>query len=771
MKRMCALEIVGAGMFFAMCGGVNAQNAVPFLNQSLSPASVAPGSKAFTLTVNGSGFASSAVVNWNGSARLTEVISSDQLKATINASDVAKAQTAWITVTNSAPGGGTSNVIFFPVRGKSSSLGMAVSEPFAGATAVTVGDFNNDGNLDVAWTTSSSGLNVSLGNGNGTFQPPIVNSVFGDGLIQLLTGDFNGDGNLDLVLATSGGFTVLLGNGDGTFTSSYSADPYDGGNDGIAVADFNQDGCLDIYAGGWQLDISSFTIYTGNCDGTFNRSGESYQTGTLGGSSGITPGDPAIGDFNGDGYLDLAVGGYPIANDGEIEIFLGGPSGFSQSGTLSVYAVNVATADVNGDGKLDLVTYSGCVMLGNGDGTFQSCNALPFSGYLGGIGDFTGDHVLDIVNGIIGLESGAAVDLGAGNGTFPTDFTFLGPYIPSAIGDFNNDGKLDIVASGSSEGYLLLQTTVDLTPISLSFGNQNVGTSSAAQTATLTNVGTSALEIGKIGITGSGSKNFSQTNNCGSSLGGGASCTISVTFAPTAGGTFAASLSVNYKGTASPQSVTLSGTGVTPPTVTLLPTRLSYATQLVGTSSPEQTASLSNTGDQTVSISNIAVSGPFTETNNCPTSLGEFGACQIQIVFAPAGPGAASGILSVTDNATGSPQQVALSGVGTVITLAPTAVNFGSQSIGTFSSAAPITLSNVGSTAVSIASIAITGADPRDFLEANNCGSALAANSGCTIEVKFRPTAAGARSAAVSISDNGGASPQSVALSGTGTEN
>ncbi len=774
MKRMRALEIVGAGMFFAMCGGAIAQdNAVPFLNQSLSPASIAPGSKTFTLTVNGSGFASSAVVNWNGSSRLTEVISSSQLKATIEASDVAKPQTAWITVTNSAPGGGTSNVIFFPVRDKSSSLGMAVSEPFAGATAVAIGDFNNDGKLDVAWT-ASNGLNVSLGNGNGTFQPPIVTSGFGGSLIQLVTGDFNGDGNLDLALGGDWGVTVLLGDGKGGFTESSYIDAFTGGNAGIGVADFNHDGRLDIYIAGWEGPYDEFEILTGNGDGTFGYS-YGYVTGSPQGQGdfGILSGAPAVGDFNQDGYLDLAIGGYPNGNDGEIEIFLGNASGaFTQGTTISgVYAINVATADVNNDGKLDLITDYGCVLLGNGDGTFQSCNALPFSGEIGGIGDFTGNHILDVVNGIVGLESGVAVDLGAGNGTFSTDFTFLGPYIPGAVGDFNNDGRLDIVASSGFDGYLLLQTTVDLTPFSLGFGNQNVGTSSAAQTATLTNVGTSALEVGTISISGSGSKNFSQTNNCSSSLAAGASCTISVTFAPAAGGKFSASLGVSYKGTGSPQSVALSGTGVTPPTVTLLPTSLSYATQLFGTSSPAQTATLSNTGDQAVSISNIAVSGPFTETNNCPRSLGEFGACQIQIVFAPAGPGAASGTLSVTDNATGSPQQVALSGVGTVITLSPIAVNFGSQSVGTLSSAAPITLSNVGTTGVSITSIAITGADPRDFLEANNCGSTLAANSGCTIEVKFRPTAAGARSAAVSISDNGGASPQTVALSGTGTGN
>jgi hypothetical protein len=769
MKPLSVLGIMRAAVLFSMCAVAAAQNnAVPFLTQSLNPASAAPGSKAFTLTVNGTGFASSAVVNWNGSTRLTEVISSSQLKATINASDVSKPQTAWITVTNSAPGGGTSNVIFFPVRGESASIGMAISQPFAGASAVVVGDFNNDGKLDVAWATEGT-LNVSLGNGNGTFQPPITTSGFENP--QLVTGDFNGDGNLDIVAAASDGFWVLLGNGDGTFTTSFTADPFDGGNDGIAVADFNQDGCLDILAGGWQLDEAFFRIYTGNCDGTFTGSLE-YQTGVLGEQgSGVTPGDPAIGDYNKDGHLDLAVGGYPNSAFGEIEIFLGGRGGyFSQSNTLAVYSVNVTTADVDKDGKLDLITDSGCVLLGNGNGTFQPCIALPAGGEIDGIGDFTGNHRLDVASNEADVPPGVAINLGAGNGTFPSVVTFTGPtagHAPGAIGDFNNDGKLDVV---TPTGYLLLQTTVDLTPIALSFGNQNVGTSSAAQIATLTNVGASSLAIGKIGITGKGGKSFGQTNDCGSSLAAGASCTVSATFAPTFGGPVTASLEVSYKGAGSPETVALSGTGLKSPTVSLLPSSLSFTAQSIGTTSPAQTATLTNTGDQTVTISNLVVSGSFTESNNCPSSLGVSGQCQIQIVFTPTTSGTVGGVLSVTDDASGSPQQVSLSGVGTAITLLPTAVNFGSQNIGTSSPAAPITLSNIGTTAVGISSISITGADPRDFPEANNCGSALSGNASCTIEVRFRPTAAGARSAAVSITDSGGASPQTVPLSGTGTQ-
>jgi FG-GAP-like repeat/Abnormal spindle-like microcephaly-assoc'd, ASPM-SPD-2-Hydin len=775
MKSCFTMGAMGIAVLF-LCAGAAAQtNAVPFLSQALSPASIAPGSKAFTLTVNGSGFASTALVNWSGATRLTEVISSSQLKATISASDVATAKTAWITVTNPAPGGGTSSVVLFPVTEPSSSIGMAITQAFP--NAVAVGDFNNDGKLDVAWIgTNSLGdlvLNVSLGNGKGGFQAPVSNGLAW-GASQTLTGDFNGDGKLDLAGIGSGNLIVLLGNGDGTFTESFNEFVFNGGIEGLATADFNQDGHLDIYVGGWETGPMYFDIYSGNGDGTFSGGG-GYQ---IGGYPvwGIYPGTAAIGDFNRDGYLDLAIGGNGVQGGSEVEIWLGGPGGvFTELGVVqNAYGVNVTAADLNGDGKLDLVTDTGSVCLGNGDGTFSPCTGLPYyAGEIAGIGDFNGDGKLDVVTGATDFTSlGLAIEvnLGAGDGTFPNYFTFAAGPAPGgsrgAIGDFNNDGKLDVI---SPTGYLFVQTTVDLRPFSLTFGSQNVGTVSAPQTATLSNVGTSALGINRVGIAGIGSANFTQTNDCGSSLAAASSCAISVTFAPKSGGVFSPSLTVSYKGTASPQKVTLSGTGVTPPTVSLLPANLKFATQLVGTTSAPQTATLTNTGDQAVTISNITASGAFTETNNCPSILGVSGSCQIEVMFTPTTAGAASGSLSVTDNAANSPQKITLSGIGTVLTFSPVDVNFGNQKVGTTSAAAPVTLTNLGANPVAITLISITGTNAGDFSQINSCGKSLAANASCTINVKFKPTATGARSAAVTVTDGGGGSPQSVPLSGTGT--
>lgn len=731
-------------------GAVAQVNPVPLVYQPLIPASVAPGRASFTLTVNGTGFASGAVVNWNGSPRLTEVMSSSQLKASINASDVSTAQTGWVTVTNPAPRGGTSNTVYLPVRKPSASVGMAITQPFPNATFVAAGDFNNDGKLDVGWYGNGS-FNVSLGNGKGGFQAPILNAnVFGE---QFVVGDFNNDGKLDVAAAVSGNEVALwLGNGDGTFTLAWEYFPVFGGCC-IAAADFSQDGQMTFYNTGHDLGSQWFDFVCGQyCVSALYYT--SYFTGTA-----------VFGDFNGDGTLDLAI---PELGSGPTHILLYSGGNYNEVGTVPVSGPTIV-ADMNRDGKLDL--NSDCIWLGAGNGNFSEAGCPGIgNAYTAGIGDFNGDGKLDSVMNVDAYPAGgAAVVLGKGDGTYGNAFQFpLPAYGPGlgTVGDFNNDGKLDFV---TADGHLFIQTTVDLTPVSLAFGNQNVGTTSAAQNATLTNVGTTPLTITKIGITGTNASQFAQTNNCGLSLAAGANCTIAVTFAPKKGGSLAATLYVIYKGTASPQTVALTGTGITPPTVSLLPTSLQFATQLVGTKSPSQAAILANTGDLDVTISNIAITGAFSQTNDCPSTLVIGSSCTITIVFAPTVAGTVSGTLSVTDNALKSPQKVLLTGVGTVITVSPTSINFGDQKVGTTSSAAPVTLSNVGSAAVAITAISIAGTNAGDFAETNNCGTTLAGKSSCTIKVTFTPTATGARSASLSITDNGGGSPQSVSLAGTGT--
>src|SRR5208337_5171880 len=147
---------------------------VPLINLPLVPDATAPGGTGFTLTVNGTGFVSSSVVNWNGSPRATTFVSSSQLTAKIAASDVATAGTVSVSVVSPAPGGGKSNVVFFPVTpntGDTALFNQGASLPTGEyANSVAVGDFNGDGNLDFAVASWFSGnVYVYLGDGAGNF--------------------------------------------------------------------------------------------------------------------------------------------------------------------------------------------------------------------------------------------------------------------------------------------------------------------------------------------------------------------------------------------------------------------------------------------------------------------------------------------------------------------------------------------------------------------------------------------------------------------------
>jgi hypothetical protein len=178
---------------------------------------------------------------------------------------------------------------------------------------------------------------------------------------------------------------------------------------------------------------------------------------------------------------------------------------------------------------------------------------------------------------------------------------------------------------------------------------------------------------------------------------------------------------------------------------------------------------LTNSGLGILSITNIAASGPFIQTNNCGSTVNPGASCALSVTFKPTTIGPLTGSISITDNAPGSPQTVTLKGTGTSVQLTPQNTNFGTQPVGTTSLAKTITLSNKGHVTVNITSIAITGVNAGDFSQTNTCGTSVASGASCFIKVKFKPTVTGTRSAMVSVTDNGGGSPQKVGLTGTGT--
>jgi hypothetical protein len=310
---------------------------------------------------------------------------------------------------------------------------------------------------------------------------------------------------------------------------------------------------------------------------------------------------------------------------------------------------------------------------------------------------------------------------------------------------------------------------VTLVPSSLTFGAQQVGTSSPPQNVTLTNTGSSTLTITSIVA----STNFSQTNTCGTSVGAGASCNISVTFKPATAGTLTGTITVSDSASGSPQTVALTGTG-TAPAVTLSPSTVTFASQLLHTTSPPQTVTLTNTGTATLTIKQVVVTGTdpadFAQTNTCGSSVAAGASCTFSITFTPSASGLLSAGVSISDNATGSPQKITVQGQGTVMSLQPASLNFGSIAVGTTSPPQTVTITNTGTSSVTINSVTRVGADPKDFtITSNTCGSTLGAAASCVVTLTFKPAATGSRSASLSVNDSGGGSPQTVALNGTGT--
>ena len=333
---------------------------------------------------------------------------------------------------------------------------------------------------------------------------------------------------------------------------------------------------------------------------------------------------------------------------------------------------------------------------------------------------------------------------------------------------------LNAFSGGSSSA-----PVVSLSPSNVSLGNQLVGSSSTAQSVTLTNAGTTALSISGVAVTGANAGDFSQVNDCPSSLAAGTSCAISVSFLPTGTGPRVASVQVSDNAADSPQSVSVSGTG-TAPAVTLAPSSLAFASQPVGAHSGAQSVSLSNSGTAPLTVSSVAVTGAnagdFGESGSCPmapATLAVNASCTISVMFGPTAAGARVAALQITDSAAGSPQTVALSGTGMtaapVVTVAPANAMFGAQEVGSTSSAQSMTLTNTGNAALSISTIALSGANAGDFGQTSTCPASLAAGAACSIAVVFAPTRTGTRTASVQVTDNAGDSPQSVGLSGTGT--
>src|SRR5271156_6393288 len=344
--------------------------------------------------------------------------------------------------------------------------------------------------------------------------------------------------------------------------------------------------------------------------------------------------------------------------------------------------------------------------------------------------------------------------------------------------------------SGTGTGAAPILTAA---PTSISFGTQPVGITSGTQTVTLTNAGSALLNLTGFAITGSNSTNFGflvkGATPCplpSGTLTAGASCTISVDFAPQAAGPVSATLSISDNASGSPQSVALSGTGGTSG-ISLAPASLNFASQTIGASSAAQVVSVNNTGTTAVAIA-ISLTGnnpgDFAETDNCSQSpLAGGKTCVINITFDPAQSGARSAEVLISDTAPHSPQIVTVGGTAVQATasVSPSGtIGFGSALAGTASTPVTVTITNTGTPPAILTVRGATVNPAGSFAAANNCTAGVPAGGNCTLALTFTPpaspvaapcgSAAGTQAPTLTITDNSPTSPQILALSGTATD-
>jgi hypothetical protein len=530
-------------------------------------------------------------------------------------------------------------------------------------SAIALGDFNRDGNVDFAAADSS--LQIFLGNGDGTFATP-QSYLSNVGTIYVTTADFNHDGKLDLAVADLDGLHILMGNGDGTFQMPvlYTTPCIP---TFVTTGDFNNDHKLDllvIYSG----SCFYVGVYLGQGDGTFQPT--PIDTTPLYGPEAV-----GVGDFNGDGKLDI-VAPEQFGTVSQVEIMLGnGDSTFSSSQIYPVdsFPLAAVVADFRNNGQLDLAINclygETTILLGNGDGTFTQGQDVPAdaSSWITSA-DFNGDGIVDLAVTKQGFPAGVNIALGNGDGTFQAPVFYLdfeGEYANFvAARDLNEDHKTDLILTDYTGNAIALLNTgvVNFSPnLPINFPFQLVGTVSPAQTVTLTNTGSKALSIASMKITSP----FQQTNSCGKSLAPGAKCKIEITFKPQNTNTVSGTLTISDSASSKPQVIEVSGTGTV---VKLTPLKLAFGGQKAGTTSAPQKVTVSNQGAAALSITQIYIGGTnyrdFTQTNNCPSSLNAGANCVINVTFSPPKSGAFSALLGLIDNGGGSPQTVPLTGTG-----------------------------------------------------------------------------------------------------------
>jgi len=602
--------------------------------------------------------------------------------------------------------------------------------------------------------------------------------VKSSGLINYFAGNgtpgYSGDGGA----ATNAQLNYTFGSAKDSAGNVYVADTYN-----CLVRKVNGAGTISTFAGFVLNGTSPRCGYTGDA-GAATSAELNYPFGVAVDSKN----NVYIADFY--NYVVRKVSGGIISTIAGI----GGISGYSGDGGLATNALLASPTAVTVDtaGNVFIADYNNCrirevnaatgiitTVAGNGN-----CN-------------FTGDG-LAINNGITSPQ-GVVVD--ANENLFIADNTnrvrwvnpqgFMTTIAGTGTGGYNGDGLLatsawlyeptGVTVDSSGNIYVSdynnfrVREITAFPAVNTSTGNMvfpltSVGSTSSPQKLTLSALG--SVTISNISV----SANFLESDNCPAAMSNGTTCTMYVYFAPTASGNLNGTVTINSNGFFNPlNTVNLSGTG-SAMSVTGAP--FNFGNQLVKTTSAAKAATVKNTGTTAITMNGITLTDTTDyaiSANTCPASgqtLAGGASCSISVTFTPASTGIKRGSVVINDTDPLSPQLIGVSGTGTSnVTLSPSSIAFATTAVGGTSSATKITLTNNTGVSITLGSTALTITGPFATATGTTCTNNLiiAAGKTCVINATFKPKAVGYATGTISVNDTDVTSPQTVALSGTGT--